>query len=227
MDHFIRIKLEVATRVRDFCRAHLSDSPRFIAILARLVELVTRAEALMAQEVGGHLRRRTAVMRRKALRREVHDAHLVHLVAIAQGASTRFPELAARFRLPKVNVSHKKYLAAVQDMAGEAAVHRDIFITAGMPETFLEDLNTAVAEYQAVVTERYASEQAHIGARADLKAVSDDLMALIIELDAINRYRFRDNPEILAAWESARNAAWPGGTPSTATPPQGGVSPAA
>jgi hypothetical protein len=36
-----------------------------------------------------------------------------------------------------------------------------------------------------------------------------DIMA-VVQLDGMHRCRFRNEPEILAAWEGARNVAWPG-----------------
>ena len=50
---------------------------------------------------------------------------------------------------------------------------------------------------------------AHVGARADLEAVTEDLMELVALLDGLNRYRFRNNAELTAAWESARNVVGP------------------
>jgi hypothetical protein len=45
----------------------------------------------------------------------------------------------------------------------------------------------------------------HVGARAELKAMSDDILQLVVMLDGLNRYRFAGNAELLAAWESAKN----------------------
>jgi hypothetical protein len=44
----------------------------------------------------------------------------------------------------------------------------------------------------------------HVGARADLTAVRDEMMRLVAMPDGLNRYRFSGNAELLAAWESAR-----------------------
>ena len=37
-------------------------------------------------------------------------------------------------------------------------------------------------------------------------------MTMVQQLDGIVGYQFRDKPEILGAWESARNVAWPAAT---------------
>jgi hypothetical protein len=35
-----------------------------------------------------------------------------------------------------------------------------------------------------------------------------DIMEVVRNLDALHRIRFRDDPELKAAWKSARNVAW-------------------
>lgn len=39
--------------------------------------------------------------------------------------------------------------------------------------------------------------------------VTRDLMRMLRQLDGIIVYRYRDQPEVLGAWQSARNIAWP------------------
>lgn len=48
-----------------------------------------------------------------------------------------------------------------------------------------------------------------IGARAELVAVTAEVMLIVRQLDALNRFRFRKDAESLAAWKSARDVAWP------------------
>ncbi len=60
-------------------------------------------------------------------------------------------------------------------------------------------------EFDASVVESNEGRRDHVGARAELKAVSDELMQLVEMLDGLNRYRFCGNAELMAAWESARN----------------------
>jgi hypothetical protein len=58
----------------------------------------------------------------------------------------------------------------------------------------------------ASVAETNEGRRGHIGARAELDAVSDEVMQLVGMLDGLNRYRFGRDAEMLAAWESARSA---------------------
>lgn len=90
-------------------------------------------------------------------------------------------------------------------MLDEATLARDRFIAAGLSEQFLTDLGDALDQYDAAVEDARQARIGHVGARADLEVVTEELMELVALLDGLNRYRFRNNPELSAGWESARN----------------------
>jgi len=50
------------------------------------------------------------------------------------------------------------------------------------------------------------------------QAVTSEIMLIVRQLDALNRFHFRKDAESLAAWKSARDVAWP-------MPPEKGVPP--
>jgi hypothetical protein len=56
---------------------------------------------------------------------------------------------------------------------------------------------------------KHNGRAAHVGARAELDAVGSEIMLIVRQLDALNRFRFRQDAESLAAWKSARDIAWP------------------
>src|SRR2546429_8683245 len=69
MNAVLRRRLERAARVRDFIRAHKTDGTGEGTALARLEELLQRAEALAAQQRAGLVATRSATLRRRAKRR--------------------------------------------------------------------------------------------------------------------------------------------------------------
>jgi hypothetical protein len=87
--------------------------------------------------------------------------------------------------------------------------HRELLLRYGLPETFLEELGAALDRFEHVLNEKHAGRAAHVGARAELGAVSAEIMLIVRQLDALNRFRFRNDAESLAAWKSARDVAWP------------------
>ena len=61
--------------------------------------------------------------------------------------------------------------------------------------------------------------------RVELEAAGNEVMRLVEMLDGLNRYRFDREPQLLAAWETAKHVVAgpqvnaPAGTPVTPTPP--------
>jgi hypothetical protein len=74
---------------------------------------------------------------------------------------------------------------------------------------FPAELGAALDRFEQALNEKHAGRAAHVGARADLDAVMAEIMLIIWQINALNRWRFQRDAESLAAWKSARNVAWP------------------
>ncbi len=208
MNISIRRKLEMAARVRDFARAHPDDNQGHTAAVARLEDRVARAEALAQQEVTGRKTVTGAVVAREQLRGEIRGT-VALLAGLARPAAREEPELAAGIVRPRANVSNQSFLTGARVAAATAVGHRELLQRYGMPDTFPEDLGGMLDRFEATLNEKHAGRAAHVGARAELDAVTAEIMQLVRQLDALNRFRFRGDAEALGAWRSARNVAWP------------------
>src|SRR6266699_3696891 len=82
MDARLRRRLEMAVRVRDFLRAHRTDGVAEGTALARLEELVQRAEVLAAQQRAGIVATRAATEMRAEVRRALRSKLLLYLSAV-------------------------------------------------------------------------------------------------------------------------------------------------
>jgi hypothetical protein len=98
----LRRRLEMAVRVRDFLRAHRTEGIQGAAAtaLARLEELIMRAEALAAQQWDGLMARRGSTKQRAAVRRALQQKLLRYLSAVGKVAARENRELGAQFRVP-------------------------------------------------------------------------------------------------------------------------------
>jgi hypothetical protein len=71
----------------------------------------------------------------------------------------------------------------------------------------------------------------HVGASAELDALAEELIQVVRLMDSANRYRFPDDADARAAWQSASTTFAPSRSGGQATPPlpsQGGeIKPAA
>jgi hypothetical protein len=209
MQRTIRRRLDMLTRVFEFSQQHTSEVKGYVAAVTQLGEQLTRVQALTTQTEAGDLTEEASTARKTELRRVIEEDHLEHFVRIAHSVTPNDPELKKLFRMPRRGISLQAFLPAARAMAAEAAKRRELLIGEGLPETFLEDLNAALEGYAEAVSQKNVGRASHVGARADLQAVTKEMGLLVRRLDSINRYRFRNDAELLAAWNSVKDVSWP------------------
>ena len=209
MNALLRRRLEMAARVRDFLRAHKTDAVGEGLGLAKLEELIQRAEVLVAQQRGGVVVTRAATQQRDKLRRALLSKLLLYLRAVGAVAAKQNPELAVQFQLPPANASHQALLTAVRGMLEHATAQKELFVSRGMSPMLLEALAGALGEFEKTLEASREGRRNHVGASADLKAVAAEIKEQVRVLDGLVRFRFGENAELMAAWASARNVLGP------------------
>jgi hypothetical protein len=220
MNAALRRRLEMATRVRDFLRAHPTESPEATA-LATLEELLQRAEALAAQQRAGVLATRSAAKQREKLRTALQTKLLRYLAGVGAVAAKETPELAEQFHLPPAGASHQAFLTAARGMLEEATAQKDLLVSRGMSETLLDDLQAALTELENTLEASRTGRREHVGASADLQAVAAQITEQVRLLDGLVRYRFGDQPELMGSWASARNVLGPFRSQTKSQPGEG------
>ena len=204
MFKYIRLELEMTDRALDVDRAHPDGSnPGHAAAAARAAELRARAGTLSEQELNGRRAVSAAVANREGLK--VGIAELLRMLAgIAKAASKEEPDLSVSVLRPNTGGSSLAFITRARSAQTAAVAHRELLEKYGLSATFVDDLaKRCWISTTWRVNEKNAGRAAHIGARAELKAVATELVSVVRQLDAINRYRFRNQPELLAAWKSA------------------------
>jgi hypothetical protein len=202
-----RLRLDMGTRVRGFCRAHPSDDPGHAGLVARLEDRLNRATALAEQQRTGQVTAHASVLSKDDHKVLVRDQLLV-LKGAAELAALDDPGLDARLEPPPLALSHRAFLTGARVALAQATPIKDLLVKHGMPATFLEDLTAQVDQYEHAVEEKMTARNTHVGASADLEAVTAEIMLVVKLLDRVNRVRFRRDAELLAAWKSARDVAW-------------------
>src|SRR5256885_5191228 len=97
MDARLRRRLEMAVRVRDFLRAHRTDGVAEGAALARLEELIQRAEGLSAQQRAGIVSARAPPEMRAQIRRAPRRQPLLYLSAVGGRGGEEEPGARRQF----------------------------------------------------------------------------------------------------------------------------------
>jgi hypothetical protein len=222
-----RRKLEMGTRALDFSRAHPDASPGYTAAVTRLEERLARGEQLASQQREGLLEVRAATARKLELRRAMRQAHLSHLAQVAKVAAREVPELAQKLVLRPGPTTYLAFRTAARGMAAEAQNQKEVLVKHGLVETVLDNLVQALDQFDAAVEQGAGGRQAHVGASAELKAVADEVVQIVNVMDGLNRYRFMNDAELLAAWESASNVLAPPRSGTSTKPAPGEIRPAA
>ena len=208
MNAVLRRRFEMAVRVRDFLRAHATEGVEAVAQV-RLEELLTRAEALAAQQYAGVVATRASTGKRAEVRRALQSKLLRYLAGVGAVAAKENAELAAEFRLPRTRATNQAFLTLARGMLEKATAQKELLVSRGMSEQLLTDLATAVADFEKTLEATRAGRREHVGASADLRSVATEIAEQVRLLDGLVRYRFGDNAELMGAWASARNVVGP------------------
>ncbi|MES2306990.1 MAG: hypothetical protein V4558_15925 [Gemmatimonadota bacterium] len=205
----IRRKLSMAARALDFARTHASTDAGYTTIVTRLEERVARADTLAIQELDGVGGESAAVARRADLRHTMHERLLRHLARVAGLATRAHPELAGQIVMPRTNIPNRAFLTAAKSMLAGATARTDLLLPFGLGDTLIPELTKAIEQFDAATSTAHSGRVGHVGARADLTAVTEECVALVGVLDGLMATRYNGDAENLAAWESARNVLGP------------------
>jgi len=221
----LRRRLETAVRVRAFFRTHQAPGATQDGAVAKLEQLVARAEQLAAQQRAGVMAARGATEHRAELRRALQTKMLRYLSAVGAAASRGDAELAAQFRIPKPRGGNQAFLTWARGMLGKANANKAALVGQFLSAKLLDDLGTALTEFEQTLEVTRVGRLDHTGATADLGAVLSEISEQVRVLDGLVRYRFGDDAELMGAWASARNVVGP--TRAQKNPEAGGGTPAA
>ncbi|HKV73366.1 MAG TPA: hypothetical protein VJN95_02505 [Gemmatimonadales bacterium] len=208
----IRLKMDMATRVLGFCRAHPDSGQSWTDTMTLFEQQMARADALLVRQSKGLVDGQVATASKHSLRDQLIAEPLAHLARIAKGASHEVPGVAKQFKTPSRRMSDRAFLTEALRLAAEAESNKELFLRYGMAATFLDELKTDIDRYEATVMNVSASNAAHVGATNDLEMITLELRQTILKLDAMIRYRFRGQGDVITGWNSVRSIAWPAGS---------------
>jgi len=204
----LRLKVAMAIRVRDFLKANPFGESPADQVAARFVERVGRAQALLTQKEAGAVASKASTRHRKALRKAM-NVPLRHVGRIGKAVAADFPGVVSGFPRPALGRSEPDFLASVRAIVQEVEGQKALFLEHGLAAESLEELTRLMGEFERSMEDANAGRRSHTGAHAELRVVVRQLMRMAQQLDGIALYRYRAQPELMGAWTSARNVAWP------------------
>ena len=221
----------MAKRVLNFSLAHRDESQGFTAALTRLEKTLAEVEIVSARQQDGITALRSATSRKRELRRKIRRTQLFHLARVAESAGDEVAGVAQKFVLMREAVPYLAFRTAARGMSAEAGKQKELLVKHGLLDSMLLDLSHSLDQFDQAVEQGTDARRTHVGASADLDALSDELIQIMRLMDGSNRYRFSADPDSLAEWESARATFAPSRTavpPTTPPPlPGGEIKPAA
>ena len=214
MDGTLQVKLTMVVRLVDFLRAYpFGDGPAD-EVAARFNAKVERQQMLVALEQDGVAAREAQVEIHTALRQEIIHLPLRHLAGVAASLEGDQPDVAAAVGKSASGLTGQKFLAAVRSVVATVEAQQELLRSRGMAEETLPTLTRLLTEYEQALSATNAGRRAHTGARAEMRTLGRELMVMVRQLDGLVVFHFRDKPDLLGAWKSARNIAWPAGEPA-------------
>ena len=209
MDARSRKRLEMGASALEFSRAHPGSSPGYAAAVSRLEDCLTRAEQGAARQMGGQAEVHGAVQRKNELRRLMQSTHLAHVIEAGRSAGKALPELAQNFVFRPGTSTYTAFRTAARGMVAEAQTHKEVLVQHGLSEEVLDNLVQALDQFDDAVEQGLTGRQTHVGASAEIRSLANEVVQVVRVIDGLNRYRFMNDAEALAAWESASSV--PGG----------------
>ena len=205
----LRRELEAGGRALEFMQAHAFDTAQEQQVVGQLEALTTEARETQVQVQAGEAAARAAVRERQELLGRIARELLRPIARVAAAARKEVPELAKLPPVPKVNGNLQDYRGAAQAIAEQAIAQREVLVQHGLATTLPDDLTAALARLDELSLQVHAGRRAHVGGREKLADIGRRILAVVRQLDGMNLYRFRNDPELRAAWRSAKRVSWP------------------
>lgn len=182
---------------------------------------IAALEEAASAQVGGALGSSGGVGTRRELAKALRD-YLKDIARIGRSLPRdTFPGVAEIFVLPESR-GYDALLASKTAMLAKATELQTEFVARGLPATFPADVAALVAAFRAGTDVKIDGHQTQVEGTSALRHKASAAMDAAIQLDAIMRAHFRDDPVKLDGWASARHVARPERAPSDTPPPGSG-----
>jgi hypothetical protein len=197
-------KLDMMKRVDRFILEHLITPaiPRLTVAHTEVVNVITALQTAAQNQVAGSGRSEGGVDLRATTARDLRE-YLKNVNRTARALETDHPGISPTFRLPESG-SYPALIARAQAIIAAATPLQASFVDAGLPATFLTELQALLTAFENATNQKYEGGITQVLGTAALEARASLGVKAATDCDAYVRNHFRNNPEMLAAWAHAR-----------------------
>ena len=200
----------------NFSVAYPDPGPGYASALTSLGQRLARAKQLVETQQQGINQRKAANHRKSELRRQMRQGQLRHLARVAKVAARETNELEGKLVLQSQPRSFRSFRGVAGTMLAEAQTDKGLLVKYGLADSVLDSLVQSLGEFDRMVTVSTEAFRAHVGARAELDVLGEEVVDFVGVMDALNRVRFAKVHAVLEEWEAVSNVI--GHTPSTDEP---------
>ena len=198
----IQRKLDAGDRVRVFIGEHPGTEPGIKKLEEELEQATTKALALARTQFDADHRRSDRTAWRKVVRQNLRQM-LKAIGKIGKAASAEKAELGPIFAAVPGSSAYSRLRPAAEVILKAAREQRELLDQYGLDPELLEAAEQALANLIKAGDEAERGRQERIGAVAELGKAARQVVSVIARLDARNRHRWADSPELLSAWIAA------------------------
>ena len=201
MNDRIKRLFEMFLRVLTFMTANAADFQDVPFIAATVAKLQTEADALAA--LGAEKVTTTAASKDSSIfKGDARTALYDYLKYIAGVWRTAFDEVEGsenEFRIPPGN-SDQTLIAAGKSFAAEAVGRKEIFLAHGVAADFITQIEDKTAAFEQTITMADTAHGERVGTNAAFVEPARRAKKLVDKLAPVVKYKYRNNPQKLAAW---------------------------
>ena len=205
MERGVRNALSSFLRVQEFLAQNpVAEAPASLGTQAStLNEIVAQLSNDTVDQEAGSRFTRVHTESQRTLRAELYKDHMLPISRVARevfGASG----MDRAFRLPVNPKVNQTLLAAAGAMAEAAEKTSDVFVQHGLPQDFIEQLRASATALETARTAKTESARRRVTATAAVKGQVKRGKQAVRLLNAILSPRLAREPELRAAWRSAK-----------------------
>jgi hypothetical protein len=198
-----RRTFEMGVRVGNFSTAHPDDDAGHALSEAKVKELTARMEQVSAAQRAGLVDSRAAAAQKARLRQAILAGPIAHLAEVGRLAARENHELGTMFRFRPGSKTFVAFRTVGRTMQTEAEAHKAVLLRYGLSERVLAQFGQLLDQFDAAVKLGSDGRAAHTGATKRLRALALEAGRIVRAMDARNRYRFRNDEQVLGAWVNA------------------------
>lgn len=163
--------------------------------------------------------------------RESLRALIEAVVETAEAIAPDRPDIKGVFLFPRTDQTDQTLITTARSFADRAAAFVALFVEYDLPAAFVADLRSKADTLESYISMQNEGVGARINANASAEEHVQGLNEALERLNVIFRNKYRDNPSLLAEWESAyhleaapgskrrKRAESPNNAPTTTPPP--------